>query len=131
MTIRLDHTIVPARDGEVAARWFAELFGLPEPKRFSVFWQVTTDNGVDLDFDTYGPEGTFTTGHYAFLVGEDEFDAILERIRASGIDYWADPGRNEIHTINRHDGGRGVYFPSPDDHLFEIITIPYGGLDAQ
>ncbi|HSP28191.1 MAG TPA: hypothetical protein VLN74_06545, partial [Ilumatobacteraceae bacterium] len=68
MTIRLDHIIVPARDGELAARWLAELFGLPEPQPFSVFWQVTTDNGVDLDFDTYGPEGTFTTGHYAFLV---------------------------------------------------------------
>ena len=131
MAIELNHTMVAARDGEAAARWFAELFGLPEPTRFSVFWQVTTDNGVDLDFDTYGPEGTFTTGHYAFLVGDDEFDAILGRIRASGTVYWADPGRREVDTINRHDGGRGVYFPNPDDHLFEIITVPYGGLKAR
>ncbi len=127
MAIRLNHTIVPARNGEAAARWFAELFGLPGPERFSVFWQVRTANGVDLDFDTYGPEGTFTTGHFAFLVDEDEFDAIFGRIRASGIDHWADPGRREIGAINHHDGGRGVYFPSPDDHLFEIITVPYGG----
>ena len=131
MTIRFDHTIVPSRDGEAAARWFADLFGLPEPIRFSVFWQVTTGNGVDLDFDTYGADGTFTTGHYAFLVDEAEFDAILERIRTSGIDYWADPGRREAATINRHDGGRGVYFRSPDDHLFEIITVPYGGVDRR
>jgi catechol 2,3-dioxygenase-like lactoylglutathione lyase family enzyme len=126
MTIRLDHTIVPARDGEAAAGWFAEVFGLAPPERFSVFWQVTTANGVDLDFDTYGPEGTFTTGHYAFLVDEHEFDAIFERVRASGVDYWADPGRHEVGTINHHDGGRGVYFPNPDDHLIEIITVPYG-----
>jgi catechol 2,3-dioxygenase-like lactoylglutathione lyase family enzyme len=130
MTIRLDHTIVPAHDGELSARWFAELFDLPAPERFSVFWQVPTANGVDLDFDTYGSDTTFTTGHYAFLVDEDEFDAIFERILASGIEHWADPGRREPGHINRHDGGRGVYFPSPDDHLFEIITVPYGGLDA-
>ena len=130
MTIRLDHTIVPARDGEVSARWFAELFGLPQPRRFSVFWQVATGNGVDLDFDTYGPDGTFTTGHYAFLVDEDDFDAIFGRIRASWIDFWADPGCHEVGTINHDDGGRGVYFPSPDDHLVEIITVPYGGADA-
>jgi catechol 2,3-dioxygenase-like lactoylglutathione lyase family enzyme len=128
MAIRLDHTIIPARNGEAAARWFAEVFGGSEPVRFSVFWQVTTANGVDLDFDTYGADGTFTTGHYAFLVDEDEFDAIFDRIRASAVDYWADPGRLEVGAINRHDGGRGVYFPSPDDHLFEIITVPYGGV---
>jgi catechol 2,3-dioxygenase-like lactoylglutathione lyase family enzyme len=128
VTIRLDHTIVPARDGEASARWFTDLFGLAPPQRFRVFWQVTTGNGVDLDFDTYGPDGAFTTGHYAFLVDQDDFDAILGRIRASGIDFWADPSRREIGTINHHDGGRGVYFPSPDDHLLEIITVPYGGV---
>jgi len=31
------------------------------------------------------------------------------------------PGR-----INRHFGGRGVYFDDPNGHLFEIITRPYG-----
>ena len=66
--------------------------------------------------------------HYALLVDEAEFDAIFERIRASGVRYWTDPGRRESGTVNRHDGGRGVYFPSPDDHLFEIITVRYGGV---
>jgi catechol 2,3-dioxygenase-like lactoylglutathione lyase family enzyme len=126
MAVRLDHMIIPAADGEHAARWFSTLFGLAEPVRFSVFWQVTTDDGVDFDFDTYGPGSSFTTGHYAFLVDDDGFDAILGRIRADGLSHWADPGRNESGTINRHDGGRGVYFASPDDHLFEIITVPYG-----
>lgn len=127
MAVRLDHTIVPAADGERSARWFSTLFGLAEPVRFSVFWQVTSDDGVDFDFDTYGPGVSFTTGHYAFLVDDDDFDAILGRIRADGLAHWADPGRNESGTINHHDGGRGVYFASPDDHLFEIITVPYGG----
>ena len=131
MPIELNHTIVPARDGERSARWFSILFGCAEPTPFSVFWQVSTDNGVDLDFDTYGPgDGDvppFTTGHYAFLVGETEFDAIFGRILEAGITYWADPGRRKSGEINHHDGGRGVYFENPDGHLFEIITRPYGG----
>jgi catechol 2,3-dioxygenase-like lactoylglutathione lyase family enzyme len=128
MAIRLDHTIIPAHDGEVAARWFADLFGVPEPVRFSVFWQVTTANGVDLDFDTYGEEGTFTTSHYAFLVDDADFDGIYGRITAGGLEHWADPGRRNSGEINHHDGGRGVYFANPDDHLLEIITVPYGGV---
>jgi catechol 2,3-dioxygenase-like lactoylglutathione lyase family enzyme len=127
MSIRLDHTIIPAIDGERSARWLSRLFGLADPVRFSVFWQVTTDNGVDLDFDTAGPDEAFTTSHYAFLVDDAEFDTIFGRLRADDIAYWADPGRTEIGAINHHDGGRGVYFASPDDHLFEIITVPYGG----
>ncbi len=83
---------------------------------------------VDLDFDTYGAGGTFTTSHYAFLVDDAEFDAIFGRIRDGGIDHWADPGRLSPGEINHHDGGRGVYFADPDDHLLEIITVPYGGV---
>jgi catechol 2,3-dioxygenase-like lactoylglutathione lyase family enzyme len=132
MPVELNHTIVPAVDGERSARWFSETFGLPEPTPFEPFWQVRTANDVDLDFDTYGPQPTgdapqFTIGHYAFLVTEAEFDEIFARIVAGDGGYWADPARSQPRTINHHDGGRGVYFENPDGHLFEIITRPYGG----
>jgi catechol 2,3-dioxygenase-like lactoylglutathione lyase family enzyme len=65
--------------------------------------------------------------HYAFLVSEDEFDAIFGRIRAGGLDYWADPFQQQPGEINTHDGGRGVYWHDPDGHVLEIITRPYGG----
>lgn len=126
--MRLDHTIIAARDGERSARWFADLFGLATPVPFSVFWQVSLPDGVDLDFDTYGDDGTFTTSHYAFLVDAAEFDAILGRISDREIEHWADPGRQISGEINHHDDGRGVYFADPDDHLLEIITVPYGGV---
>ncbi len=128
MAIQLNHTIVPARNGEDSARWLAELFGMPAPNQFGPFWQVSTANGVDLDFDSYGGDGSFIVQHYAFLVTEEEFDAIFARIRARTIDHWADPARQRAGQINHHDGGRGVYFASPDGHLLEIITRPYGGV---
>jgi catechol 2,3-dioxygenase-like lactoylglutathione lyase family enzyme len=64
--------------------------------------------------------------HYAFLVGEEEFDQIFGRIKARGLKYWADPGQTRAGRINHHDGGRGVYFEDPSGHLLEVITRPYG-----
>jgi catechol 2,3-dioxygenase-like lactoylglutathione lyase family enzyme len=61
-----------------------------------------------------------------FLVSEDEFDAIFGRIKQRKLSYWADPGQTQKGEINRHDGGRGLYFEDSDGHLFEIITRSYG-----
>jgi catechol 2,3-dioxygenase-like lactoylglutathione lyase family enzyme len=122
VSIQLDHTIVPARDGEAAARWFADLLGLPTPVHAGHFWQVATANGVDLDFDTYGDDGTFTAQHYAFRVGADDFEAILGRIRGGAIDHWADPGLRHPGEIYHHGGDRGVYFLNGDGHLLEVLT---------
>jgi hypothetical protein len=126
MSIELNHTIVAARDGEAGARWFADLFGVAEPQRFGPFWQITTANGVGLDFASAG-EGEIQGIHYAFLVSEDEFTAIHGRIVERGMEHWADPHQRHPGEINHHDGGRGVYFLSPDGHYLEIITRPYGG----
>ena len=85
---------------------------------------VAADNGVSLDFSE--TSGNITSQHYAFLVGEEEFDAAFARIREQGLDYWADPGQSRRGEINRRDGGRGLYFEDPDGHLLEILTRPYG-----
>lgn len=124
MTIKLNHTIVHARDQQVSARFLAELFGLAPPARFGPFLAVEVGNEVTLDF--LETDGEIQTQHYAFLVSEEEFDAIFGRIKALGLAYWADPGRRREGEINRNDGGRGVYFEDPSGHLLEIITRPYG-----
>jgi hypothetical protein len=64
--------------------------------------------------------------HYAFLVGETEFDEIFGRIKERGLDYWADPSKHQPGKINHNDGGSGVYWEDPDGHFLEIITRPYG-----
>ena len=125
MPVQLNHTIVAARDAEVSAAWFSGLFGVPTPEQFGHFWQVSTANGVGLDFASVG-DGEITPQHYAFLVSEDEFDAIYGAIVERGLEHWADPMQRRPAEINHHDGGRGVYFLSNDGHLLEIITRPYG-----
>lgn len=124
MTIRLDHTIVFSRDKQASSTFFADLFGLPAPVPFGPFLVVELGNEVSLDF--YDEEGQGTPQHYAFLVGEDEFDQIFGRIEQRGLAFWADPAHRLSGEINTHDGGRGVYFDDPSGHMLEIITRPYG-----
>jgi len=124
MSVRLNHTIVWCRDNERSATFLTEILGLPAATRFGPFMVVEVANGVSLDFHTVADD--ISSQHYAFLIDEAEFDAIFGRIQAQNLEYWADPGKRESGTINRHDGGRGVYFDDPDGHLLEIITRPYG-----
>ena len=125
MSIELNHTIVHVKDRWVASHDVAQVLGLPEATAYGPFAELRMDNGASLDF--MDSEGEIHGQHYAFLVGEDDFDAIFGRIQAWGIPYFADPGGELAQQINTHDGGRGVYFPShPDGHWLEIITRPYG-----
>lgn len=127
MSVELNHTIVWCRDKHRSSAFLAEMLGRPEPRSFFHFMVVDLDNQVSLDF--YQKEGEVALQHYAFLVGEPEFDAILARIRERGLDHWADPARTQPGEINHHYGGRGVYFPDLDGHLLEAITRPYGSED--
>jgi catechol 2,3-dioxygenase-like lactoylglutathione lyase family enzyme len=124
MAIEFNHTIVSARDSAKSATFLSDILGLPAPKRWGPFQMVTTHNGANIDF--MHTDAEITPQHYAFLVGEGEFDAIFGRIRDRKLGYWADPAQKQANAINHHDGGRGVYFEDPDGHLLEIITRPYG-----
>ena len=124
MAVEFNHTIVWARDSRASANFMVEILGLPAPKRWGPFEVVATDNGTNVDFmDT---EGEIKPQHYAFLVGEAEFDDIFARIRQRRLSYWADPAQAQPGEINHNDGGRGLYFEDPDGHFLEILTRPYG-----
>jgi catechol 2,3-dioxygenase-like lactoylglutathione lyase family enzyme len=123
MSIKLNHTIIQARDAELSAKFLAELLGLSSPTPFGPFIVVKTSNDVSLDFRTTSEK--IIPRHFAFLVSETEFDEIFDRITKKQLTYWADPGRTKPQQINFYDGGRGCYFLDPDNHLLEIITQPY------
>ena len=125
MPAQLNHTIVHAKDKVASANFLAGILGLPKPKPFGPFMVVDAANGVSLDFIS-AEDHEIIVEHYAFLVSEAEFDEIFGRIRERGLDYYADPARRLKGQINRHDGGRGVYWEDPNGHVLEIITRPYG-----
>jgi catechol 2,3-dioxygenase-like lactoylglutathione lyase family enzyme len=124
VSVQLNHTIVSCRDQQRSAAFLTGILGLPPATRFGPFLVVEADNGVSLDFSETSRE--IAAQHYAFLVGEEEFDAAFGRIRERGLPYWADPGKAQSEAVNHRDGGRGLYFEDPDGHMLEIITRPYG-----
>ena len=124
MSIQLNHTIVWCRDKRRSSAFLTDMLGLPTAKPFTEFLVVETANGVSLDF--HDEDGEIARQHYAFLIGEDDFDAVFGRIKQRGLAYWADPFKHQPGEINRRDGGRGVYFEDPDGHLLEVLTRPYG-----
>jgi extradiol dioxygenase family protein len=125
MAIELNHTIVAARDRRAAAQFVADVLGRPTPVSFGPFAVVELDNGVSLDFADFMDEDEVVIQHYAFLIIEDDFDAVVARLRDREIATFADPGHN-TPGHNTNDGGRGLYFSSPDGHNLEVITRPYG-----
>jgi extradiol dioxygenase family protein len=124
MAVKLNHTIVHARDRGESARFFAEVFDLPAPRPFGPFLDVEVANEVTLAF--LETDEDIQIQHYAFLVTEPEFDQIFGRVKAHGLDYWAAPAHRRKGEINHNDGGRGVYFNDPSGHYLEILTRPYG-----
>ncbi|MFD0265193.1 VOC family protein [Streptomyces sp. NPDC127106] len=125
MSVMLNHTIVHSRDNRESAAFLADILGLEVGSEWGPFIPVETANGVTLDFATI-PAESIALQHYAFLISEAEFDVSFDKIRAAGIEYWADPQQKHPGEINHNDGGRGVYFLDPSGHAMELITRPYG-----
>ena len=125
MPIRLDHVIVPSRRPIEAARRLAGLLGVPweESSEVGPFTPVYVNEGLTLDFAERG-EG-FEGHHLCFHVSEGEFDAIFRRIQDAGITYRSSPLGADDRQINRRLGGRGVYWPDADGHLWEVLTVSY------
>ena len=120
MTIELNHTIIPSRDKDAAARFFARIFGLSYDGPHHHFAPVQVNEALTMDFDD--DRGDFDSHHYAFKVSEEEFDAMFGRIQEEGIPYGSGPRSAEDMEINHRHGGRGVYFRDPDGHLLELLT---------
>jgi catechol 2,3-dioxygenase-like lactoylglutathione lyase family enzyme len=119
MSVELNHAIVCATDREKSAAFLAGILGLKPDPVAGPFVPIRLANGVTLD---YLRVDHVTGQHYAFLVGDDDFDAAMARIEASGLAYWADPFHERAGEINRLHDGRGVYFEDPDGHNLELLT---------
>ena len=122
MAPALDHTIVPSHDKEGSARFIARILGMEYDEPFGHFQPVKAANGLTLDFDD---REQFDSHHYAFLVTDGEFDAILKRVQDEGIKYGSGPGNQEDGEINHRHHGRGFYFRNADGHSWELITHTY------
>lgn len=122
MTIYLDHTIVPAHDKEKSAKFIAHIMGLKYDGLWGHFAPVKVNDTLGLDFDN---RENFQANHYAFIVTDEDFDAILGRVKDAGLKYGSGPMSQEDMEINHRHQGRGFYFRDENGHSWEFITHTY------
>ncbi len=124
MTIQLDHILIPVRDRRFSAELLATLLDVPWAESgVGPFSPVYLNDGLTLDFDE--ADGAYPVQHYCLRVSDPEFDAILGRILAAGIDYRSTPHGAVDMRVNTHMGGRIVYWNAPDIHHWEMLTVSY------
>jgi len=124
MAVQLDHILVQSHDRVASAKLLAELLGVPWAESGAgPFGAVFVNDGLTLDFDQ--ADGPFPVQHYCFRVSEADFDGILARIRARGIEYRSTPHGPVDRQVNTRHGGRIVYWNEPDGHVWEALTVSY------
>ncbi|MCB5179240.1 VOC family protein [Streptomyces antimicrobicus] len=122
--IHLNHTAVYATDPRLSAEFLAAVLGVAVSAPFGPFLPVDLGNGVTLDYYPKTDE-PIQSQHYAFLVPDDRFDAMIGRLETLGVTYYSDPAHTDPGRTNHLFGGRGAYFLDPDGHNMEIMTVPY------
>ena len=122
MPLQLDHTIVPAYDKVKSAEFIARMFGLKYEGPWEHFAPLKVNDILTLDFDDSDDP---RANHYAFLASDDEFDAILQRIRDEAVVFGSGPRSRTDGEINHLHQGRGFYFECENGHLWEVITHTY------
>ena len=128
MTVFLDHHILPTHDKIKSAEFYARIFGVPfDAKDARRFARVDLSETMSFDFDNTEEEIPYR--HYAFLVSDQEFDQILDRVKAEGLKYGSDhfPDTRVDMQVGTNRVGRGFYFDDPNGYSLEVITQTYQG----
>ena len=115
MAIHLDHFIVPSRNRAASATLLAHLLGVPwaESGKAGPFSPVYVNDGLTLDFDETAEP--FPVFHYCFRVEQEEFDAILKRIKAARITCRSAPHGAADMRINTQHGAASSTGTNPMD----------------
>ena len=122
MALQLDHTIVPAYDKVKSAKLMARIFGLEYKGMWGHFAPVKVNSILTLDFDDSDDP---RSNHYCFLASDEEFDAVLQRVKEEGMSFGSGPGSRADGKINHAHMGRGFYFECENGHVWEVITHTY------
>jgi catechol 2,3-dioxygenase-like lactoylglutathione lyase family enzyme len=129
MTVHLDHLLVPARNRVASARLLAQLLGVRWAESgIGPFSPVYVNDGLTLDFDQVSE--AFPKQHYCFRVDPAEFEAILGRIRAAGLEFRSSPQGPTDFKVNTDHGGSIAYWSEPDGHVWEILTVSYARMGS-
>lgn len=119
MSLALDHTLVPAKDKDESARFFARVFGLKYDGPGSHFAPVKVNDTLTLDF---ADDEGFDRHHLAFKTSRAEFDAIIARLKSEKIPFGSGPRSDDMQIGRRSGGQPSFYFRDPSGHSLQVLT---------
>ena len=122
MKIRLDHTVVACRDGELSASRFAEIMGLGTEEREGVDGKFAPVR-VNAELRVFFVSSNYVMPqHLAFVVDDAAFEGILERLRRGQILFGDSPHDARNGRVGHPFASRGLFWADDDGHLFEVMT---------
>jgi catechol 2,3-dioxygenase-like lactoylglutathione lyase family enzyme len=122
LAVHLDHFIVSSSNKVAAAKLLGELLGVPWAESGAgPFAPVYVNDGLTLDF--FETDEDFPVEHICFRVSQEEYDAILARIKAAGIEFRSSVRGPVDMQISKEYGN--VYWNEPDGHQWEMLTVSY------
>jgi len=110
MAIKLNHTIVHARDKHASAEFYSSLFAW-QARALRPFLNVETGNEVTLAF--FETQDPFEPQHYAFLVTRPSSTRSSAASRSAGSRTGPIPPGNRRVMISRSPTGSSKYTPRP------------------
>lgn len=116
--MRLDHTIVPAKDKAETARFFVEVLGFALGDSLPDAQFVYADDTLTLRCD----EKYSDRVHLAFLVSEAELGAVAKRANALGHPFGSRANLVD-NEMGDYGGGPRLYFRDPGGNSIELVTV--------
>jgi lactoylglutathione lyase len=131
--IHLYETHLPVANTEIAKDFYTKIVGLPfayrDPTRDIIFlWAASKEQGMIGLWGpntTYGQKNGITRKcHLAFAVSFDELLAAIKKLNGWGIETLGFGG-HQTHepTVIGWMPSAQIYFPDPDGHMLEFISI--------
>jgi len=114
--------VLEVADLDTAARFYAEVLGLPVQQRSEErAWFLV---GESARLGLWTPQVGIAGGqggahvHYALHVAQEDYDAAVARLREHGF---------EPHEEDFEENGRAAYVTDPDGNVVELWTWPGAG----
>ena len=125
MPVVLDHVTVAARDRVAAARMLAGVLGVPWDADGAVGSYSPVYVSEDLTLDFSQTDEPIVKQHLCFRTTQSEFDAIVQRMRDTGVSFRSmSHGPDDCQIARVYDGQR-IYWNMPEGHVWELLTVSY------
>lgn len=126
MTIKLDHTVVYAKDHDKAAHEFADVMGLPVGRVSGINYDFSAVQ-VNFELSIYFMERDAISleQHMAFNVDGRSFDQTHNRLKEKKIAFGSSPYDRANERTDHDFAPRGLFWTNMDGCLFEIMAYGF------